>query len=370
MAWPVISRSGRTSTPGWCMSMANQVMPWCLGTSGSVRAISMPRSAVWPSEVHTFWPLTIHSSPSLTARVVRPARSEPAPGSLNSWHHAFGAGDDVADVEVDLLLGAVGGDGRRGQQQARARPGRRARRTRRSRSAPARRRCGRGPGRRRWSGSAGRGPAGQAEPLPPLADGEVGIPVLLEPGAQLVDELVLRAGGRGGVGHVRFPWVVTGDPTRHLLRDPNQGRAPPSKSPSIGAGHDGLGTVRRANPGVRDRWRWPSRAGSRRWRRRSSRARATILPSSPTSKTPATGRSIQFSPRRNRSVRSFITVLPAAVWRWIDEHDLVDARDHRAQEALQPVGPGDLADRHVVVLEVVADQLGRRRRDRRPRPGG
>ena len=69
--------------------MANQVMPWCFGTSTLVRAMSMPRSAVDPSEVQTFWPLTTHSSPSSTARVVRPARSEPAPGSLNSWHHAL-----------------------------------------------------------------------------------------------------------------------------------------------------------------------------------------------------------------------------------------------------------------------------------------
>ncbi len=88
MAWPVISTRGRTSMPGWCMSMANQVMPWCFGTSTLVRAMSMPMSAIWPSEVHTFWPLTIHSSPSFTARVVRPARSEPAPGSLKSWHQA------------------------------------------------------------------------------------------------------------------------------------------------------------------------------------------------------------------------------------------------------------------------------------------
>ena len=36
---------------------------------------------------HTFWPLTTHSSPSRTARVESDARSEPAPGSLNSWHH-------------------------------------------------------------------------------------------------------------------------------------------------------------------------------------------------------------------------------------------------------------------------------------------
>src|SRR3546814_11162100 len=38
-------------------------------------------------EFHTFWPLTIHSSPSRSALVCRPARSEPAPGSENSWHH-------------------------------------------------------------------------------------------------------------------------------------------------------------------------------------------------------------------------------------------------------------------------------------------
>ena len=36
--------------------------------------------------VHTFWPLTTHSSPSRTARVARLATSEPAPGSLKSWH--------------------------------------------------------------------------------------------------------------------------------------------------------------------------------------------------------------------------------------------------------------------------------------------
>ena len=37
-------------------------------------------------EVHTFCPLTVHTSPSRTARVDRLARSEPAPGSENSWH--------------------------------------------------------------------------------------------------------------------------------------------------------------------------------------------------------------------------------------------------------------------------------------------
>ena len=75
---------------------------------------------MWPPEVHTFWPLTIHSSPSCIALVCRPARSEPAPGSLNSWHQRLLAGDDVADVALDLLGRAVGGDRRRGEQQTEA----------------------------------------------------------------------------------------------------------------------------------------------------------------------------------------------------------------------------------------------------------
>ncbi|SKS95057.1 Uncharacterised protein [Mycobacteroides abscessus subsp. abscessus] len=33
------------------------------------------------SEVHTFWPLITHASPSSTAEVDTLARSEPAPGS-------------------------------------------------------------------------------------------------------------------------------------------------------------------------------------------------------------------------------------------------------------------------------------------------
>ena len=43
-------------------------------------------------DVHTFWPLTIHTSPSRTARVDSDARSDPAPGSLKSWHHDSSAG--------------------------------------------------------------------------------------------------------------------------------------------------------------------------------------------------------------------------------------------------------------------------------------
>jgi hypothetical protein len=63
------------------------VSPSCLGTSGSVRASRMAKADCCAPDVHTFWPLTIHTSPSLTALVRRPATSEPAPGSENIWHH-------------------------------------------------------------------------------------------------------------------------------------------------------------------------------------------------------------------------------------------------------------------------------------------
>ena len=80
-ATPVIWCSGRTSTPGWRIGRTSMLMPACLGTSQSVRASRMPRSDSSAPDVHTFWPVTTHSSPSSSARVVSPARSEPAPGS-------------------------------------------------------------------------------------------------------------------------------------------------------------------------------------------------------------------------------------------------------------------------------------------------
>ena len=61
-------------------------MPLCLGTFGSVRASSIMYSETWANEVHTFWPLITQYSPSLTARVCRDARSEPAFGSEYPWH--------------------------------------------------------------------------------------------------------------------------------------------------------------------------------------------------------------------------------------------------------------------------------------------
>ena len=63
-------------------------MPLRLGTSGSVRASTTPKSALWAQVVQTFWPVSTHSSPSRSARMASEARSEPAPGSLNSWHHS------------------------------------------------------------------------------------------------------------------------------------------------------------------------------------------------------------------------------------------------------------------------------------------
>ena len=82
---PVIWRSGRTSTPGACMSTMKPVRPLCFGRSGSVRQMISPMSEYCAPEVHTFWPVMTHSSPSRSALVCRPARSDPAPGSLNSW---------------------------------------------------------------------------------------------------------------------------------------------------------------------------------------------------------------------------------------------------------------------------------------------
>ena len=99
---------------------------------GFVRAISMPVSATWPPEVHTFWPLTIHSSPSFDGPGGEPGQVGAGARLAEELAPRLRAGDDVADVEVDLLLRAVGGDGRRRQQQPEA--GRRAERAEARRS--------------------------------------------------------------------------------------------------------------------------------------------------------------------------------------------------------------------------------------------
>ena len=90
-------------------------MPLRLGTSGSVRASSTPKSARWAHVVHTFWPVSTHSSPSRSARVASEARSDPAPGSLNSWHHTSSLRTIGGQEAQPLLLGAVGEQRGRGQ---------------------------------------------------------------------------------------------------------------------------------------------------------------------------------------------------------------------------------------------------------------
>ena len=103
-ASPVIWRSGRTSTPGACMSTTNAVRPACLTASGSVRTTSRPHLETWASVVHTFWPLTIHSSPSARRGDDRPAKSEPEPGSREQLAPDLLAGEQRTQVALLLLL--------------------------------------------------------------------------------------------------------------------------------------------------------------------------------------------------------------------------------------------------------------------------
>lgn len=86
---PLDCLSGRTSMPGVAMSTMKYVMPLCLGTSWSVRARQMPKWASWALEFQTFWPLSFQPPSTFSARVASDARSEPAPGSLNSWHQTM-----------------------------------------------------------------------------------------------------------------------------------------------------------------------------------------------------------------------------------------------------------------------------------------
>ena len=62
--------------------------------------------------VQTFWPLTTHSSPSCTARVGRPATSEPCARLGEQLAPDVLAGEDPAQVLLLQLLGAVGEHGR------------------------------------------------------------------------------------------------------------------------------------------------------------------------------------------------------------------------------------------------------------------
>ena len=101
--------------PGLFMSTRKYVSPRCLGAAGSVRARQIAQSASWASEVHTFCPVS--RQPPLdprSARVRNAARSEPASGSLNSWHQLMSPRSVGPDEPVPLGRGAVLHDGRPG----------------------------------------------------------------------------------------------------------------------------------------------------------------------------------------------------------------------------------------------------------------
>ena len=61
--------------------------PSCFLASRLVRTRQKIQSATWARVVQIFWPLTTHSPSTSSARVVSEARSEPASGSENPWHH-------------------------------------------------------------------------------------------------------------------------------------------------------------------------------------------------------------------------------------------------------------------------------------------
>ena len=101
-------------------------MPLCFGASGSVRVTSIPKSARWASVFQTFWPLTIHSSPSRTARVAEAGEVGAGARLGEQLAPALLAGEHRAQEAVAcMLVAAVGDDRRAGQRhEERARVGR------------------------------------------------------------------------------------------------------------------------------------------------------------------------------------------------------------------------------------------------------
>ena len=99
--------SGRTSTPGACMSITIVVMPWCLGASGLVRTVARPKLASCAPLVQTFWPL-------IQPAAVDPGRPGPDAGRVGAGVRLAEqlAPDDVlverrADPARHLVRGGV-----------------------------------------------------------------------------------------------------------------------------------------------------------------------------------------------------------------------------------------------------------------------
>ena len=203
---PVISRSGRMVTPGWSSGNANHEMPRVLRHvevgAGEQHAVVGLACAML---LHTFWPVMTQWSPSRTARVVSPARSEPAPGSLNSWHHATAPSRIGGTSRAIWSGGAVREDRGRGHEQPEpaGRPERAVdARTPRGRGRP-RRRCSprppcstrevrRGPARRRRRCATTRRPARSGSQCSSSQRDDLGARARVVVGRR-----------RRGVGHVR-----------------------------------------------------------------------------------------------------------------------------------------------------------------------
>ena len=103
---------------GSCMSMRNIVMPLCLGLSGEVRVMISPMSENCAPDVHTFWPVSTHSSPSRIARGLDAGEV----GARDRLGEQLAADDVAAPQRAEVALAdfgdAVGED--RGRDHAEA----------------------------------------------------------------------------------------------------------------------------------------------------------------------------------------------------------------------------------------------------------
>ena len=82
--------------------------PGAAARRGRCAPARSPRSAKVAYDDHTFCPVTRYSSPRrVGAGRQSDARSLPAPGSLNSWHHTSSPDEDPRHPPRPLLVGAV-----------------------------------------------------------------------------------------------------------------------------------------------------------------------------------------------------------------------------------------------------------------------
>ena len=84
---PSACRIGSMVTPGALSGTANIDRPRCLGTSQFVLARHIPTSAVAAPVLQILDPLSTQLSPSRSALVTAPAKSDPPPGSESNWIH-------------------------------------------------------------------------------------------------------------------------------------------------------------------------------------------------------------------------------------------------------------------------------------------